>query len=102
MGGQAGVIGSGEPEGIITTQGAVTGLDVLKGEKQRVAQVKLPGDVGRGMGRNHGLGRCPGNEKPKRWIASGRAWLPHACVHRASAWLCEKREVSSWLRPTVS
>ncbi len=48
LGGDAGVVGAGHPEGVVTLHPSPAGEDVLKGVVERVAEVEGAGDVGRG------------------------------------------------------
>ncbi len=56
LGGDAGMIGTGEPEGVVALHPAPAGQQVLQGGLQGVADVELAGDVGR---RDHDAVRGP-------------------------------------------
>jgi len=50
VGGQARVVGAGQPQRVTPLEGFVAGFDVLEGEEHRVAQMQLACDVGWGHG----------------------------------------------------
>lgn len=76
--GQTRVVGAGQPQGVTPLEGLVTGFDVLEGEKHRVAQMELAGDVGWGHGQEPGLGFF-GQQKTEAGFR-GVKWLLPPCA----------------------
>ena len=72
MRGQARMIRPRQPQGIVPDQRMEAGADVLKGQKKRVPQVELPGDVGRGHRQEPGRRGMPRQQKTEAGTRIGQ------------------------------